>query len=274
MKSWLVCFIPFLLWICCASQNVCEEPPDIDFGEIVSGGDKAEYRTGDRIQYRCYPGYTLEGSEWITCRHKWILPPKWTFPPKCLAPCRITKQQLDAKHLIFPGGRSYSRFIQNGYSLEFLCREGYVLTNSSVGQCVDGHVDLPSCTSAGLEEGCSRPPSIENGDILDMPLTRYISGATVKYKCQRLYIMRGSPVVSCNNGGWTETPVCLEACTVTAEDMNRYHIQMRWTAREKIYAQSGDVLEFSCKQGHEKDPSSPSFRPTCVEGKLQYPRCV
>ncbi|XP_061489961.1 complement factor H-related protein 1-like isoform X4 [Rhineura floridana] len=210
MKSWLVCFIPFLLWICCASQNVCEEPPDIDFGEIVSGGDKAEYRTGDRIQYRCYPGYTLEGSEWITCRHKWILPPKWTFPPKCL----------------------------------------------------------------GLEEGCSRPPSIENGDILDMPLTRYISGATVKYKCQRLYIMRGSPVVSCNNGGWTETPVCLEACTVTAEDMNRYHIQMRWTAREKIYAQSGDVLEFSCKQGHEKDPSSPSFRPTCVEGKLQYPRCV
>lgn len=57
---------------------VCEELPEIDFGEIVSG-ERAEYRNGDRVQYRCFPGYDLEGSEWITCQG-----PKWTLAPKCL----------------------------------------------------------------------------------------------------------------------------------------------------------------------------------------------
>lgn len=57
---------------------VCEEPPDIDFGEVVSG-EKVSYQENDRIQYRCSPGYALEGSEWIICNDQ-----KWTLPPKCL----------------------------------------------------------------------------------------------------------------------------------------------------------------------------------------------
>lgn len=64
----------------CASiaAPACEEPPDIDFGGIVSD-DKLEYREGDKVQYKCNPGYSLMGTEWITCSRK-----TWKPAPQCL----------------------------------------------------------------------------------------------------------------------------------------------------------------------------------------------
>ncbi|XP_033006978.1 complement factor H-related protein 2-like [Lacerta agilis] len=134
---------------------------------------------------------------------------------------------------------------------------------------------LTFCTSQnGPGEGCSRLPPIENGDIINMPLKQYASGATVEYRCQSLYVMKGSSVVNCNNGDWTEAPVCLEPCIITTEDMDRYNIQLKWIRNQKIYSASGDRTEFSCRSGYIPQPSSPPFRALCTEGKLEYPLCV
>uniref|UniRef100_A0A8D2IRQ1 Sushi domain-containing protein n=1 Tax=Varanus komodoensis TaxID=61221 RepID=A0A8D2IRQ1_VARKO len=116
---------------------VCEEPPDIEFGTLVSDV-KATYLASDRVQYSCNPGYTLEGSEWITCQGG-----KWSPPPKCLG------------------------------------------------------------------KNCSRPPTLENGDIISSSQEWYPSGSSVEFKCQWYYAMEGPNKSFCDNGSWTKKPACL-----------------------------------------------------------------
>lgn len=71
--------------LCTASAGAaCEDPPIVDFGEIVSG-NKSAYKESDRVQYVCNPGYTLSGSEWVTCFKKIWVP----GPPKCLGKCNF-----------------------------------------------------------------------------------------------------------------------------------------------------------------------------------------
>nr|XP_013816717.1 PREDICTED: complement factor H-related protein 3-like [Apteryx mantelli mantelli] len=91
----------------------------------------------------CNSGYTLSGSEWVTCHEK-----VWTpGPPECLAPCFITKQQLKARNLLLSHGRIRTFLIQSGQKLKFMCTTGYKLTSSSVRKCINGHMDFPSCIS-------------------------------------------------------------------------------------------------------------------------------
>ncbi|XP_061489955.1 complement factor H-related protein 3-like isoform X2 [Rhineura floridana] len=141
MKNWLICIVSFLLWTCDRFQNVCKSP-EIDFGETVQN-KKAEYLVEDRLLYRCSPGYDLEGSSWITCKED-----GWMPPPKCLAPCSITKQQLDEKNLLLHSGQRHSEFIKNSNILEFTCKKGYIIISPSVRKCVDGNMDLPTCNPA------------------------------------------------------------------------------------------------------------------------------
>ncbi|XP_062991187.1 complement factor H-related protein 3-like isoform X4 [Elgaria multicarinata webbii] len=185
MKSWLVFIVPFLLWQCCTSQSVCEEPPDIEFGIILSD-EKAEYRESDRVQYKCNPGYSFEGSEWIICSGQ-----QWSPPPKCLAPCGISKQQLDGKHLLLSGGRRRSQFIQNGQILEFLCRDGYVLTPPPVRKCIDGHMDLPLCIS----EPCALSLAEMESQNIE------VKGRSDESGSQNTYLQRGNSVeLTCKSG--------------------------------------------------------------------------
>uniref|UniRef100_A0A8C6YYZ5 Complement factor H-related protein 1-like n=1 Tax=Nothoprocta perdicaria TaxID=30464 RepID=A0A8C6YYZ5_NOTPE len=186
--------------VCTASAGAaCGEPPVIDFGEVASG-NKAEYEENDSVQYTCNPGYTLSGSEWVTCRR-----PQWL---------QIRKS-----------------------------------------------------------EKCGPPPVIESGDLLSFPQQEYASGATVEYKCPSLYVLKGSPTITCVGGQWTTPPVCLVACTASEEDMDRNNIELRETTKKKLYLKSGDFAEFKCKVGYKQDPASSPFRVQCVEGTLVYPHC-
>ncbi|XP_026579197.1 complement factor H-related protein 3-like [Pseudonaja textilis] len=203
MKGWLLLAVAFLLWPGCSSQNECEEPNEIDFGEIVSI-EKAKYLQNDRVQYRCNPGYVLEGPEWIQCKGQ-----EWTpHPPKCLAPCSITRQQLAAKNLFLFGNQRKAQLIQSNQNLQFQCNEGYVLVVPSVRKCVDGYMDFPLCISE-RGQSCGDPPRIENGDIIPLSEQQYRSGSSVEFRCQEYYAMEGQNRSFCDNGAWTKLPVCL-----------------------------------------------------------------
>ncbi|XP_077681477.1 complement factor H-like [Eretmochelys imbricata] len=262
---------------CCASLLLfllaaCEEPPAIDFGEIVSD-DKLEYREGDKVQYKCNPGYSLMGTEWITCSGK-----TWKPAPQCLAPCSLTKQQLENKNLLLSNGQRHAQLIQSDHTLEFMCSEGYTLTTSSVRKCVNGHMDLPLCISE-RGKNCSRPPTIENGDITTFLEKGYTSGSFVEFKCQKFYAMEGQNRSFCNNGNWTKAPLCLEPCAISVEEMENQMIELNGRANETIlqwmYLKRGDFLELRCKPGYAlaTNLSQSTFMVQCRGNPIVYPEC-
>ncbi|KAK9403966.1 complement factor H-like [Crotalus adamanteus] len=282
MKGWLLLATAFFLWPGCSSQNECEEPDEIDFGEIVST-EKAKYLENDRVQYRCNPGYVLEGPEWIQCKAQ-----EWTpHPPKCLTPCSITRQQLAAKKLFVFGNQRKARLIQSNHSLQFQCNEGYVLVAPSVRKCVDGYMDLPLCIS---ERGgnCSSPPRIENGDITTLSEKQYRSGSSVEFRCQRYYAMEGQNRSFCDNGAWTKAPICLDPCVISRTDLERQMIQVKdgMDAPENIFLQRDHSIELICKTGYvlaanssqsvfvlQCDGTSPVI-PKCKEITCNSPRIL
>ncbi|XP_070607152.1 complement factor H-related protein 4-like isoform X3 [Erythrolamprus reginae] len=272
MKGGLLLVAAFLLfWPGCSSQNACEEPDEIDFGEIVSA-EKAKYLENDRVQYRCNPGYVLEGPEWIQCKRQ-----EWTpHPPKCLAPCTFTKQQLAAKNLFVFGSQRKVWFIQSNQSLQFQCNEGYVLVVPSVRKCVDGYMDLPLCISE-RGKNCSGPPRIENGDITTLSKKQYKSGSSVEFRCQNYYAMEGQKRSFCDNGTWTKVPVCLNPCVIprTELESQKTKVKDELDAPENIFVQHGHSIELTCITGYvlAANSSQSTFVIHCDGTPPAIPKC-
>ncbi|XP_066857538.1 complement factor H-related protein 5-like isoform X3 [Anser cygnoides] len=159
-----------------------------------------------------------------------------------------------------------------GDTAHYQCWQGFLMTGASTVTCQNGTwTELPQCKGEGRK--CGPPPDIENGDILSFQLKQYPQGATLKYKCARFYILKGPEQITCTDGQWTNPPVCLAACTVSEEDMDRNNIELRWRGGRKLYSTSGDFVEFDCKIGYVQDPASSPFRVQCMDGTLEYPRC-
>ncbi|XP_070795407.1 complement factor H-related protein 2-like [Pituophis catenifer annectens] len=263
MKAWLLLVAAFLLWPGCFSQNECEEPDEIDFGEIVSA-EKAKYLENDRVQYRCNPSYVLEGPEWIQCKGQ-----EWTpQPPKCLAPCSITRQQLAAKNLFLFGNQRKARLIQSNHSLQFQCNEGYVLVVPSVRECVDGYMDFPLCISE-RGKNCRDPPRIENGDIIPLSEQQYRSGSLVEFRCQMYYAMEGQNRSYCDDGTWTKVPVCLQ---ITCNSPSILHGSFK--PQRTIY-HDGDLIQIQCDSGFTFEPDNGEKVVECTKnGWSPSPKCV
>ncbi|CAM5161529.1 unnamed protein product [Natator depressus] len=213
------------------------------------------------------------GTEWITCSGK-----TWKPAPQCLAPCSLTKQQLETKNLLLSSGRRHAQLILSDHTLEFMCSEGYTLATPSVRKCVNGHMDLPSCISE-RGKNCSRPPTIENGDITTFLEKGYTSGSFVEFKCQKFYAMEGLNRSFCDNGNWTKAPLCLEPCAISVEEMENQMVELNGRANETIsqwmYLKRGDFLELRCKPGYAlaTNLSQSAFMVQCHGNPVVYLEC-
>ncbi|KAM8805390.1 complement factor H [Eudromia elegans] len=240
----------------------CRAPPEVHRASITSS-QAERYLPGARVRYECETNFQLVGVNYIICTNR-----QWSQPPtcrdlKCDPPPEIAggKVQGVKKPKYMPGERA-----------QYQCWQGFQMTGNSTVACENGTwTKRPQCT--GRDEKCGPAPTIENGDLLSFPLQEYASGSTVQYKCPYLYVLKGSPTIRCVEGQWTNPPVCLVACTASKEDMDRNNIELRWSTQTKLYAESGDIIEFECKIGYVQHPASSSFRVRCVEGTLDYPHC-
>ncbi|KAM9280061.1 complement factor H-related protein 1-like isoform 2-T2 [Cariama cristata] len=260
----LLSHVVFLLWMGCATCKAsagaaCEDPPLIDFGEIVSER-KSGYKESDSVQYVCNPGYTLSGSEWVTCYEKMWIPGS----PQCLAPCTITKQQLEAQNLLLSNGQRHTFLMQSGQWQKFTCMTGFKLTAPPIKQCFNGHIELPSCIA---DVSCGAAPEIPNAYITSTQQERYLPGDRVQYECERNFQMMGGNYVTCTSGEWSQAPTCRDVTCGPPPEIASGKVQ----GVKKSRYLPGESARYQCWQGFEMTgPSTVA----CQNGTwTQLPMC-
>ncbi|KAM6077421.1 complement factor H-related protein 1-like isoform 2-T2 [Theristicus caerulescens] len=241
--------IVFLLWMGCTTHKAsagaaCEDPPLIDFGETVSE-HKSRYKESDRVQYACNPGYTLSGSEWVTCHEKIWVP----GPPRCLAPCTITKQQLEAQNLLLSNGQRRTFLIQSGHWQKFMCMTGFKLSASPIEQCFNGHIKLPSCLA---EMQCGSIPKVANAQIEGRKKETYEPGETIRYQCDAGFLTVGLPEIICREGNWTAPPFCEDVTCEPPPEIAGGKVQ----GVKKSRYLPGESARYQCWRGFEMTGAS------------------
>nr|XP_060630534.1 complement factor H-like isoform X2 [Anolis sagrei ordinatus] len=240
----------------------CGEPPVVANGDIVVNRDNI-YLPGQILHYQCQKDFETIGPNTIRCENQ-----AWSEPPtcedvRCPPPPDILHGRLQ--------GNVKQKYSPNE-SVMYQCDHGYVIFGSHIITCLKKQwSEAPQCRV--YTGKCSRPPSIENGDIIDLLKQEYKSGESVTYKCQRFYAMEGTAVVSCQDGHWSEPPECKVPCTASEEDMERNNIRLKWSRAEKLYSQDGDITEFICRRGYSPVVPLSQFRVRCVNGAFEYPLC-
>ncbi|XP_020827377.1 complement factor H-like isoform X2 [Phascolarctos cinereus] len=241
----------------------CTAPPQFNNADMIDIS-RSYYFPGDKVTYQCLKNFQSEGSIEITC-----IGGSWKGDPRCTDnSCGFPPQIENAEIIDFIKAR-----YQPGDTVSYKCVPPLKIYGKPDVVCINKTwSELPQCKE---EVGkCGPPPSINNGDILSFPLAEYAPESRVEYKCQKFYVLQGSQFVTCKNGFWTKEPTCLEACTTSNEIMKKNRIELRWVDSEKLYSRTGQELEFICMRGFHRASNSPPFRAKCVEGKINYPRCI
>ncbi|NP_001098497.1 uncharacterized protein LOC790886 precursor [Bos taurus] len=249
----------------------CSQPPQIDHGTINSSSSAEErreiheqrlYAHGTKLSYTCEEGFKISGNNVIICHMG-----KWSSPPQCIDVSCVNPPQVENAII----HNQKSRY-QSGERARYECIGNYDLFGETEVICLNGiWTEPPQCKDSHGK--CGPPPPIDNGDITSLLQSVYPPGSIVEYRCQAYYELRGNRNVVCQNGEWSQLPKCLEACLISEETMRKHHIQLRWKHDKKIYSKTEDTIEFMCQYGYRQLTPKHTFRATCREGKVVYPRC-
>ncbi|XP_055275911.1 complement factor H isoform X2 [Moschus berezovskii] len=255
----------------CTEKIGCSQPPQIDHGTINSSSSAEErreiheqrlYAHGTKLSYTCEESFEISENNVIICHMG-----KWSSPPQCVGrPCGLPPYIQNG--VVSHKKNSY----QYGEEVTYDCDEGFGTDGPASIRCLGGEWSRPQdCINS--QGKCGPPPPIDNGDITSLLQSVYPSGMIVEYQCQDYYELRGNRKVVCRNGEWSELPKCLEACVISEEAMKNHHIQLRWKHDRKLYSRTEDNIEFMCQRGYRRVTPHHTFRTTCREGKVVYPRC-
>ncbi|KAM6217294.1 complement factor H-like [Rhynchocyon petersi] len=244
----------------CKSTD-CLELPTFPNAVLINP-EKASYKSGEHIEYKCNQHFKLDGSNIVKC-----IKSKWKGSPTCKdiscgSPPTVKNAVISKQMARYPPGER----------VRYECNEPYHLYGEEEVMCLDGTwTEPPQCKD--LEGKCGPPPPIENGDTTSFSLTEYAKGSSVEYQCQSYYVLEGNRFITCRDGQWSQPPKCLDACTVSKEEMEKHNIKLKWKRNQKLYSKANDTVEFECKWGYREETSRDSFRVICQEGKIKYPRC-
>ena len=253
-----------------------------------------QFRTGTRIEFTCFQGYRLEGSNVINCGPSG----SWDSRiPTCVQEPGPILPTLD--RCADPGTPEYSQrrvsdpnFRINS-RVEFTCSQGYILQGNSIITCTSfGLWDFgpPSCVA----DSGPQPPTLDRCADPGMPEfgQRRVSdpnfgiNSRVEFTCAQDYILQGSNIIICTSLGLWDfgIPICLpdsgppqpvDRCSDpgTPQFGQRRVSDPNFTINSRI--------EFACSQGYRLQgnriitcTSSASWDnrlPTCIPDQIPPP---
>nr|XP_023957796.1 complement factor H isoform X2 [Chrysemys picta bellii] len=248
----------------CVEEKLCFQPPSIANGEILSLENQnlrqeqsgpVTYRNGTMLTYSCNPGFMLRGPPEIICKTG-----KWTSAPTCVEmPCTDVPNIINAQ----TEGRVKNRY-EPGETVRYQCHPGFIISGSSDVTCKAGKWSTqPICEDAT----CSAPPEVTNADIVNNKEGRYLPGDRVQYKCQEGFESMELNYVICEDGKWSQPPICKDMRCEPAPEISDGKIL---DAKQRRYF-PGERVRYRCTQGLSLI-GSPTV--TCKQGKWsQRPEC-
>ncbi|XP_078490281.1 complement receptor type 2-like [Ciona intestinalis] len=174
------------------------------------------YNVSTTVNYTCNSGFTLIGSNNVTC-----LPTlSWSTQPVCAINC-------PSPPTIVNGGiQNQVSGYKNGDNIQYVCNANYVMVRPRSGTNYGGNNTclptgiwmyrsrdyLPTCLP-----GCFNPPMFGAGNGTITPVkASYMVGDTVQYLCMLPYRIIGSTSNECvQAGNWLHNagPECYDGCT-------------------------------------------------------------
>ncbi|XP_040215763.1 complement factor H-related protein 1-like isoform X3 [Rana temporaria] len=244
------------------SEIKCSVPPSTGFDKL-----HPVYSNGQVGKFSCDEGMILRGSAISQCYYYgWDPPlPVCEGTLKCNKPPSIPFGTLDSA--------TTKDVYYSGDVVIYKCSKDFEMNGEAESFCINGKWSLPpSCGKQG--QNCLSPPFVANGEVKGIIQKLYTSGSILEYQCQKYYKAFGSLEITCRNGHWTETPVCLEPCTVGQRELFNNNIELKNLITEKHYFEHGQIIEFLCLPGYQLETSPSTLTTKCERGKLIYPKCA
>ncbi|XP_067227228.1 complement receptor type 2-like [Chanodichthys erythropterus] len=159
---------------------------------------KSLFNDGEKVAYKCFPGYSQSGGSRISrcTKGRWTLLDMICQKKKCNALGDIENGQYSQE------GRSF------GDKAIAMCNKGYVLRGGRVRMCVESgwNGTDPICEVSKII--CSAP-DVANRWIKPEERTQYTVQDTVTITCSEGFDLIGSSVVTCGpDGQWLNLPEC------------------------------------------------------------------
>nr|XP_055073481.1 complement factor H-like isoform X2 [Misgurnus anguillicaudatus] len=235
----------------CTEKKESCTTPTLENGYIHRDSFKKEI-----IYYSCNPGYKPDTGNWwgaATCTNG-----IWKDEPRCT---RVDKCG------VWPS-------IQNGHlknhteqsALELKCDPGFKPLHTLI-RCVNGTWEKPTCELD--EQSCASPPKVDNALIISKPLTLYLSGSYVNYKCRTNFTMDRNSKIECRNASWEKAPTCEAFCSKPLRRVNNA-ILIDQIQSERKYSH-GDTAHYECVDDYESNGQTIA---KCDAESWIYPECI
>ncbi|NWV87475.1 CFAH factor, partial [Machaerirhynchus nigripectus] len=177
------------------SEMPCGSVPKVANAQF-EGRHKKIYEPGETIQYQCAPGFLITGSPEIICREG-----NWTVPPLCKDVSCGAAPEIPNGHI---ASTPQQRYLP-GATVHYQCERNFQMMDKSYITCLNGQwSQAPFCKDVT----CGPPPEIAGGRIDGIKKARYSPGESAKYQCWQNFKMTGASTVVCQNGTWTDRPIC------------------------------------------------------------------
>ncbi|XP_056379515.1 coagulation factor XIII B chain-like [Hyla sarda] len=221
---------------------------------------------GDKIGFQCLNGYEAPtGTQLkITCEQG-----KLEYP-KCFKAgfCVLNQPTMITQNIHY----NVSTIVDNGQTITFQCIEGTIPENNLEAECKSKTIIYPKCTAS---KSCATP-KIENAFLKTEPQDSYDSGSYIEFECNEDHVINGPINVKCENGQWTELPVCYRPCKISTENLNLHNIQLLPSDNSDnnpdITHIHGTRFSVTCKSGFRR-PNQAALVIECSDGEFRYPNC-
>ncbi|XP_020615769.1 protein lev-9-like isoform X1 [Orbicella faveolata] len=220
---------------------ICTDPGNIQHGKKSHDG----FESGKKVKYSCFPGFTMEGSNTLTCTRTGV----WDkVKPSCT--CKRTNKQAFryCRKSCNPDSGSCSK------DKECVCD----------GDC--GYSCLPKAID------CGKPTEIDNGRRQYSSTT---FGSTVSYQCDKPYSLLGSKKRTCRGiRRWDGTE---PSCKIICQDpggVTNGNKQIFRRNLDEDYVAVGDRAEYNCFPGYKMEGSRYLTCTNSGEWNRAKPKCV